>query len=92
VFYLSHDDRFMVKTMRKEEMKILLDMLPKYYRHVTQHPHTLLTKFYGLHRMKPSKGRKVGVLEPPPILVGLGLATAYRPGNRRVWCGLGMVD
>lgn len=59
VFYLSHDDRFMVKTMRKEEMKILLDMLPKYYRHVTQHPHTLLTKFYGLHRMKPSKGRKV---------------------------------
>eukprot|EP00873_Tetraselmis_striata_P022195 jgi/Tetstr1/442459/TSEL_003205.t1 len=59
VFYLSHDDKFMVKTMRKEEMKILMDMLPQYYDHVKQYPNTLLTKFYGLHRIKPSKGRQV---------------------------------
>jgi 1-phosphatidylinositol-4-phosphate 5-kinase len=24
VFYLSHDDRFMIKTMRKSEVKVLL--------------------------------------------------------------------
>ncbi len=59
VFYLSHDSRFMVKTMRKEEMQVLLAMLPKYYEHICSHPHTLLTKFYGLHRIKTKKKRNV---------------------------------
>jgi hypothetical protein len=60
VFYLSHDDRFLIKTMRKTEMHTLLNMLPAYYRHVRTYDNTLLTKFYGLHRIKPAQGRKVG--------------------------------
>lgn len=125
VFFISHDDRFMIKTMHKEEIKLLLrwagspmsqrlaslqvhslaslqleheawllrtrspqcrtvpaeppvcgalhathrvccamppprSMLPKYYRHVQANPGTLLTRFYGVHRVKPSHGRKVG--------------------------------
>jgi len=115
VFFISHDDRFMIKTMHKEEIKLLLrcafakrvrerasclpiepasclpacrscssnrhwqgtahrdgkaaalpgsplplrSMLPKYYRHVQANPGTLLTRFYGVHRVKPSHGRKV---------------------------------
>ena len=39
-------------------------MLPKYYRHVQANPGTLLTRFYGVHRVKPSHGRKVGAGEP----------------------------
>lgn len=35
-------------------------MLPKYARHVERNPETLLTRFYGVHRVKPSHGRKVG--------------------------------
>ena len=35
-------------------------MLPKYMRHVESNPETLLTRFYGVHRVKPSHGRKVG--------------------------------
>lgn len=34
--------------------------LPRYYRHVEANPETLLTRFYGVHRVKPSHGRKVG--------------------------------
>ena len=34
-------------------------MLPKYMRHVESNPETLLTRFYGVHRVKPSHGRKV---------------------------------
>eukprot|EP00958_Prasinococcus_capsulatus_P004816 scaffold443_cov527-Prasinococcus_capsulatus_cf.AAC.4 len=59
VFYVSHDNRFIIKTMRKFEMKALLEMLPKYYQHCTSHESTLLTKFFGLHRVTPKGGRKV---------------------------------
>ncbi|KAI5084458.1 hypothetical protein GOP47_0000627 [Adiantum capillus-veneris] len=59
VFYLSHDDRFMIKTMRKAEVKVLLGMLPNYYDHVQKFENTLITKFFGLHRIKPAGGQKV---------------------------------
>ncbi|XP_024528312.1 phosphatidylinositol 4-phosphate 5-kinase 9 [Selaginella moellendorffii] len=59
VFYLSHDDRFIIKTMRKSEVEVLLDMLASYYDHVLVHENTLITKFFGLHRIKPQGGRKV---------------------------------
>ncbi|KAK9815589.1 hypothetical protein WJX72_006406 [[Myrmecia] bisecta] len=59
VFFLSDDDRFLIKTVRKDEMRILLDLIPKYYRHCETNPDTLLTRFYGVHRVKPINGRKV---------------------------------
>lgn len=34
-------------------------MLPKYYHHVRTYENTLITKFFGLHRIKPSSGQKV---------------------------------
>ncbi|CAI7795700.1 unnamed protein product [Closterium sp. NIES-54] len=52
VFFLSHDDRFLIKTMRSAELQVLLRMLPAYYRHVKHNTHTLLTKFFGLHAIK----------------------------------------
>ncbi|MCO5564541.1 hypothetical protein L7F22_018203 [Adiantum nelumboides] len=59
VFYLSQDERFIIKTLRKAEVKVLLKMLPKYYNHVRMHRNTLLTRFFGLHRIKPAGGQKV---------------------------------
>lgn len=59
VFYLSNDDRFMIKTMRKAEVKALLGMLPNYYDHVRMFENTLIAKFFGLHRIKPAGGQKV---------------------------------
>ncbi|KAJ7552504.1 hypothetical protein O6H91_06G058200 [Diphasiastrum complanatum] len=59
VFYLSHDDRFMIKTMRKSEVTVLLRMLSNYYNHVQTSANTLITKFFGLHQIKPYGGRKV---------------------------------
>ncbi|XP_051116789.1 phosphatidylinositol 4-phosphate 5-kinase 9 [Andrographis paniculata] len=58
VFFLSQDDRFMIKTLRKSEVKVLLRMLPNYHRHVRRYDNTLITKFFGLHRIKPSSGQK----------------------------------
>ncbi|XXG82274.1 hypothetical protein AAC387_Pa10g0257 [Persea americana] len=59
LLYLSHDDRFVIKTMRKSEIKVILEMLPNYYRHVKKYRNTLLTKFYGLHVVTPFGGHKV---------------------------------
>jgi 1-phosphatidylinositol-4-phosphate 5-kinase len=58
VFFLSQDDRFMIKTLRKSEVQVLLRMLPNYYHHVHTYENTLITKFFGLHRVKPSSGQK----------------------------------
>ncbi|GAB2235808.1 hypothetical protein Droror1_Dr00026249 [Drosera rotundifolia] len=58
VFFLSQDDRFMIKTLRKPEVKVLLQMLPTYHHHVRTYDNTLITKFFGLHRIKPSSGQK----------------------------------
>lgn len=46
----------------QNEVKLLLELLPKYYAHVERHPHTLLIKFYGLHRVVPLNGSKVRLL------------------------------
>ncbi|RWW67110.1 hypothetical protein BHE74_00025461 [Ensete ventricosum] len=58
IFYLSQDERFVIKTLRKYELKILLKMLPNYYDHVGAYDNTLITKFFGLHRLT-IKGKKV---------------------------------
>lgn len=58
IFFLSQDDRFMIKTLRKSEVKVLLQMLPTYHDHVRSYENTLVTKFFGLHRIKPSSGQK----------------------------------
>ena len=58
IFFLSEDDRFLIKSVRKEEMRSLLGVaLPKYFEHVEKHPDTLLVRFYGIHRVSSLLGR-----------------------------------
>jgi 1-phosphatidylinositol-4-phosphate 5-kinase len=45
--------------MKKSEIKLLFELLPKYVRHIRMYPHTLLTRFYGVHRIVPADGRAV---------------------------------
>jgi len=59
IFFASTDERYIIKTMRKVEMKALLKMLPKYYRHMQENEDSLLTKFFGVFSVKPSQGKKV---------------------------------
>ncbi|KAG7589190.1 Phosphatidylinositol-4-phosphate 5-kinase core [Arabidopsis suecica] len=47
----------MVKTVKKSEVKVLLRMLPS-YKHVCHYENTLLTRFYGVHCIKPVGGQK----------------------------------
>ncbi|XP_023731602.1 phosphatidylinositol 4-phosphate 5-kinase 6 [Lactuca sativa] len=60
-FYLSYDDRYMIKTIKKAEVKVILRMLSAYFNHFRQYENTLLTKFFGLHcvRLTGAAQRKV---------------------------------
>src|SRR5882762_687112 len=58
-FYFSRDYRFIIKTIHHSEHKYLRSILKKYYQHVKDNPHTLLSRFYGLHRVKLPRGRKI---------------------------------
>ncbi|GAB5369404.1 hypothetical protein AAMO2058_001401500 [Amorphochlora amoebiformis] len=53
-FFYSHDKRYMLKTMTPTECKLLMKILPSYYQHVMENPNTLLCRFYGMHRVRPS--------------------------------------
>jgi hypothetical protein len=55
-FFYSHDKQYMIKTISGEECKFLRTILPSYLQHVQSNPHTLLTRFYGMHRVKVSSG------------------------------------
>ncbi|CAM8937597.1 unnamed protein product [Rhodiola kirilowii] len=59
IFYHSQDDRFVIKTLKKFELKVLLRMLPEYYDHVRKHENTLITKFFGVHQIILSGWKKV---------------------------------
>ncbi|KAL6512071.1 Phosphatidylinositol 4-phosphate 5-kinase 1 [Orobanche gracilis] len=58
LFYLTQDDRFMIKTVKKSEVKVLIKMLHSYYQHVCRYENSLVTKFYGVHCVKPFGGVK----------------------------------
>ncbi|KAG5651826.1 hypothetical protein H0H81_007258 [Sphagnurus paluster] len=58
-FYFSRDYRFIIKTIHHAEHSYLLRILPQYYAHVQANPHTLLSRFYGLHRVKLPRGQKI---------------------------------
>lgn len=76
-FYLTQDDRFMIKTVKKSEVKVLIKMLPSYYQHVCRYENSLVTKFFGVHCVKP-----VGGLKTRFIVMGNLFCSEYRIHRR----------
>ncbi|KAF1984065.1 SAICAR synthase-like protein [Aulographum hederae CBS 113979] len=58
-FYFSRDYKYIIKTIHHAEHKFLRKILREYYAHIQQNPNTLLSQFYGLHRVKIPYGRKI---------------------------------
>ena len=51
-FFYSSDGRYMIKTMTNAESKFLRRMLPAYFKHCCENPNTMVTKFFGMYRVK----------------------------------------
>ncbi|KAI9319917.1 hypothetical protein BX666DRAFT_2018084 [Dichotomocladium elegans] len=58
-FYYSRDYRYIIKTIHHSEHKCLRRILPDYFQHVKENPNTLLCRYYGLHRVKLPRDRKI---------------------------------
>ncbi|KAI9311852.1 hypothetical protein BX666DRAFT_2021189 [Dichotomocladium elegans] len=58
-FYYSRDYRFIIKTIHHSEHNFMCKVLHAYYDHVCNNPNTLLCRYYGLHRIKLPRGRKI---------------------------------
>ncbi|CAI0395544.1 unnamed protein product [Linum tenue] len=76
-FYLTQDDRFMIKTVKKSEVKVLIRMLSSYYQHVCRYENSLVTKFFGVHCVKPVGGQKTRF-----IVMGNLFCSEYRIHRR----------
>ncbi|XP_015955783.1 phosphatidylinositol 4-phosphate 5-kinase 1 [Arachis duranensis] len=77
LFYLTQDDRFIIKTVKKSEVKVLIRMLPSYYQHVCQYKNSLVTAFLGVHCVKPVGGQKTRF-----IVMGNVFCSEYRIHKR----------
>lgn len=54
-FFYSHNKKYMIKTVSKQECRTMMDMLPGYYKHVMNQPNTLLCKYFGLYQVKSTR-------------------------------------
>ena len=51
-FFHTSDGKYMIKTIKEAEFDTLLETLPEYHKHIQENPKTLLTRYYGLHKLK----------------------------------------
>ena len=58
-FYFSRDYKYIIKTIHHAEHKLLRKVLRDYFAHIEENPNTLISQFYGLHRVKVPYGRKI---------------------------------
>jgi 1-phosphatidylinositol-4-phosphate 5-kinase len=62
LFWRTHDDEFIIKTVQKDEAKFLRDLLPGYYMNLNQNPRSLMPKFYGLYLLKTSNHKNIRLM------------------------------
>ena len=51
-FFFSHDNQFIIKTMKTAELKALKRILPEYVGYLISNPHSMLAKIYGMFTLK----------------------------------------
>ena len=51
-FYYTADGRFMIKTVTKEEKRLLKGMLKEYYEYLSKNKDSFIVRFYGLHGLR----------------------------------------
>lgn len=55
----THDKRFLIKEVKKEERDFLMSILPKYHSHLKKHPNSLLAKIVGIYAIRIADKDKV---------------------------------
>ena len=61
-FFFSHDRKFIIKTMTKHELNLMLDMLPALAEHYKKVPDSLLSKIIGVFTVKTDSTNEVHLM------------------------------
>jgi len=61
-FFFSHDGRYIVKTMTKNELQLMLKLLPSYSEHFKANPTSLLAKIVGVFTVKTEHMNEVHIM------------------------------
>lgn len=59
-FYFTSDGKFMVKTVHREEHKLLRSILQQYHFHMFKYRDSMLCRIVGCHVLRLSKHNKIG--------------------------------
>jgi len=62
LFFVTHDDEFIIKTVQAKEATFLQQLLPGYYMNIVQNPRTLLPKFYGLYNVNAGTRHNIRIV------------------------------
>jgi hypothetical protein len=61
-FFFSHDRKFIIKTMTKKELQLMLRILPDYVTHLKNNKNSLLGKILGVFTVKCESIKEVHVM------------------------------
>ena len=61
-FFFSHDRKFIIKTMTKGELHLLLSIMPAISSHFKQNPDSLLAKILGAFTVKSNSTDEVHLM------------------------------
>ena len=62
VFFFSHDNKWLIKTMKNEEVDLMIKILPDYLEHHRKNPYSLLAKIFGIFTIKKFRMEPVHVM------------------------------
>lgn len=61
-FFYSHDRKFIIKTMTKGELKVMLELLPNYSDHFKNCTDSMIAKIFGVFTVKTSQTGPVHIM------------------------------
>ena len=61
-FFFSHDRKYIIKTMSKDEIDVMIKILPSYIEHLRKTPNSLIAKIFGIFTIEKDGFGKVHVM------------------------------
>jgi len=77
-FFLTVDRKYLVKTMTRSELQVLISILPSYCRHMAENPNSLITKYVGIYSVKLFNHREYFSLMTNILLTSPGRGIKFK--------------
>ena len=68
-FYYSANGQYLVKTISNAEFKFFRSVLKGYYQHVKENPNTLISRIYGLYKIRFNKKQRNRRVDIPFVIM-----------------------